>query len=85
MDSPLLSAFTSRTAPAAAPQPGFSVDPKTVKRRQQILKMLGGPTAEAYQTAYEAGKQYAAGDRNAPVALANVLSGLPSVKPRYTQ
>lgn len=83
MTDSLLSSFSSRLQPAETPAPASRVDPKTATRRQQILKMLGGPSAQAYQTAFEAGKQYAAGDKNAPVSLANLLSGLPTVSPRY--
>lgn len=87
----LLSAINSRTQAAqpagvtsvAGVKPEFSVDPKVVARREKILKMLGGPRADSWKAAYEAGKQYAAGDRNAPVSLANILSGLPALKPAY--
>lgn len=84
MSSPnLFPAFASRTQPQAAPEPASRTDPKVAARREKLLKILGGPAAESYKTAFEAGKQYAAGDKNAPISLANLLSGLPTVSPRY--
>lgn len=65
------------------PEKASRTDTAAIARREKLLKLLGGQAADNYKAAYSAGKSYAAGDRNAPVSLANLLAGLPALKPNY--